>query len=234
MRHATRLACAAGALLLGTTLTACTSQAGSSAHGGGGAPKNIQIVVDTGPGGGSDLFARQMVKIATANKLININWPVISQPTGGGLGAMAYVRARKSQDNYLAAFTSKWIVAAIATPNSPAHLSDLTPIAIIADEIQVIAAPANAPFNTMAEFIQAAKASPGKLTIGSNGPATAQHIVAEVFRRAAGIDMVYVPYPGGTPAVNALLGQQIDSMTTAFSKLPPLISPFLNRNSISS
>jgi tripartite-type tricarboxylate transporter receptor subunit TctC len=84
---------------------------------------------------------------------------------------------------------------------------------------QVVAVNARSPYKTLADLIAAAKANPGKLTIGSNGPATAQHLVAEVFRRGAGIDMVYVPYPGGTPAVNALMGQQIDSMTTAFSDL---------------
>lgn len=205
MRHATRLACAAGAFLLGTTLTACTTQGGGTAHTGGGAPKNIQIVVDTGPGGGSDLFARQMVKIATANKLININWPVISQPTGGGLGAMAYVRARKSQDNYLAAFTSKWIVAAIATPNSPAQLSDLTPIAIIADEIQVIAAPVNAPFNTMAEFIQAAKASPGKLVQTGGSPNSVDNLIALEIEKNSGASWKYLSFDDGGPRITALL-----------------------------
>lgn len=79
-------------------------------------PDNVQFVVDTGPGGGSDLFARQIVKIGMQNKIIPANWPVLSQPQGGGLGAMSFMKLKRGQDNFVAAFTSKWVVSGLNAP----------------------------------------------------------------------------------------------------------------------
>ncbi len=84
---------------------------------------------------------------------------------------------------------------------------------------QVFAVNAQSHYMSLTDFVAAARENPGRLSIGSNGPATGQHVVAEVFRRAAAIDFTYVPYPGGAQAVNALMGQQIDSMTAAFADL---------------
>jgi putative tricarboxylic transport membrane protein len=202
MRSPSRAACVAGAALLAASLAACASK-GSAASGG--TPKNTQIIVDTGPGGGSDLFARQIIKIATGDKLISTSWPVVSQPEGGGLGAMAYMKAKRSQNNFVAAFTSKWIVAALSTPSAPAQLTDLTPIAVIADEIQVIAAPANAPYNDMAGFIAAAKASPGKLVQTGGSVNSVDNMIALQIEKLSGASWKYLSFDDGGPRITALL-----------------------------
>jgi len=62
-----------------------------------------------------------------------------------------------------------------------------------------------------------ARAKPGELTLGSAGPATTSHIAFEVLKRAAGFDMTFVPYPGDTPAVNALLGEHVTSVFANYS-----------------
>ena len=174
--RATRTACIAAAVALTASCTAACSSSGGSGGSGGKAPSNISFIVDTGPGGGSDLFARQILKIAKDNKLISSNWPVVSQPEGGGLGAMAYMKGKPSQGNYVSAFTSKWIIAALSTPNAPAQLTDLTPIAEIADETQVIAAPANAPLGIAC----AANAEPRRTTKKPTIPATTATMLATI------------------------------------------------------
>jgi len=66
--------------------------------------------------------------------------------------------------------------------------------------------PQRVAYRTLTELITAAKAKPGVLTLGVNGPATAQHLTGELFKRVAGVDMTMCRSHGGAPAVNALLG----------------------------
>jgi putative tricarboxylic transport membrane protein len=206
MRTPSRTVGVIGAAVLTTSVVAaCATKSTGQSAGGTDKPRNIQIIVDTGPGGGSDLFARQIVKIASGDKLITTNWPVVSQPQGGGLGAMAFMKSKQSQDNFVAAFTSKWIVAGLSTPNAPAQLKDLTPIAEIADETQVIAAPANAPYDTMAGFIQAAKASPGKLVQTGGSINSVDNLIALQIEKLTGTSWKYLSFDDGGPRITALL-----------------------------
>jgi putative tricarboxylic transport membrane protein len=199
---------AATALALLSLASACASSSDSSASSGGGAskvPDNVQFIVDTGPGGGSDLFARQLIKIGRSDKLITSNWPVVSQPAGGGLGAMAFLKGKKTQTGFISAFTSKWIIAGLSTPNSPATLNDLTPIAEVADETQVIAAKADAPYDTMSEFIDAAKASPNKMVQTGGSINSVDNLIALEIEKNTGTKWKYLSFDDGGPRITALL-----------------------------
>ena len=87
----TRLRLLAVTAAAALALPACSAM-GVSGSSTSGTPNNVQFIVDTGPGGGSDLFARQLIKIARDQKVLTANWPVIAKPEGGGLGAMAYLK----------------------------------------------------------------------------------------------------------------------------------------------
>lgn len=200
-----RITAAAAAVLTTAAITACGTSSGGSTGSGSGTPTVTQFVVDTGPGGGSDLFARQLVKIAQKSKIINANWPVFDDPEGGGLGAMATLKGKPGSSSYIAAFTSKWIIAALSTPSAPATLNDLTPIAEIADETQVIAAPASAPYNTMAGFVAAAKASPGKLVQTGGSINSVDNIIALQIEKMTGTKWKYLSFDDGGPRITALL-----------------------------
>jgi len=188
--------------------TACSSGSGTASTNAGAktvTPKNIQFVVDTGPGGGSDLFARQLIKVAQGDKLISSAWPIVSQPAGGGLGAMAFLKGKASNQSYISAFTSKWIIAGLSTANAPATLKDLTPIAELADETQVIAARADAPYNTMSEFIEAAKAKPGSLVQTGGSVTSVDDLVALQIEKQTGASWKYLSFSDGGPRITALL-----------------------------
>ena len=73
------------------------------------------------------------------------------------------------------------------------------------------------PYRSLADLVAAAHAKPGELTLASVGPGTPHQIAFELFKRAANVDMVYVPYPGDAPVLNALLGGQVTSMIAALS-----------------
>jgi putative tricarboxylic transport membrane protein len=236
MRATLRLAAVMAAALAATgAVTACSSSSGGSASGPA-IPSVTQFVVDTGAGGGSDLFARQLVKIGNQDKIISANWPVFDDPDGGGLGAMATLKGKANSSNYIAAFTSKWIIAGLSTPSAPATLNDLTPIAAIADETQVIAAPANAPYSTMSGFIAAAKAKPGTLVQTGGSINSVDNMIALEIEKNTGTKWKYLSFDDGGPRITALLrgDAQIDigaeadfhdQITAGKLKLIGIVSP---------
>lgn len=194
---------AAVATLTIGTATACGSM--SSTSSSGGKPSNVQFIVDTGPGGGSDLFARQIIKIARDGNILTDNWPVVAKPEGGGLGAMAFLKSKPGDSNFISAFTSKWIIAGQATASAPATLTDLTPIVMLADEIQVVAAPADATFNSMSEFIAAAKNDPGEMVQTGGSPNSVDNLVALEIEKTSGTKWKYLSFDDGAPRITAML-----------------------------
>jgi tripartite-type tricarboxylate transporter receptor subunit TctC len=76
----------------------------------------------------------------------------------------------------------------------------------------VIVVNATSPYRTLADLIDAARAKPGDLTLGSGGPGSSLHIGFEILKRTAGINMTYVPYGGNAPAINALMGGHLTSV----------------------
>lgn len=188
--------------VVAVTVAACASGTTGS---GSGTPTNVQFIVDTGPGGGSDLFARQLIKIARDEKVMTDNWPVVAKPEGGGLGAMAFLKSKTGSDDLISAFTSKWIIAGQVTASAPARLTDLTPIVMLADEIQVVAAPVDAPFNTMAEFVEAARAKGGEMVQTGGSPNSVDNLVALQIQKSSGTTWKYLSFDDGAPRITAML-----------------------------
>jgi tripartite-type tricarboxylate transporter receptor subunit TctC len=99
-------------------------------------------------------------------------------------------------------------------------LSDLTPVTLVATVPEMLVVATNVPAKDIGELIALAKAQPGKLNFASSGPGSLPHLAGELFKLTAKIDIVHVPYRGAAPAVNDLLGQQVQ-MT--FLDLPVLL-----------
>ncbi|OPX13293.1 tripartite tricarboxylate transporter substrate binding protein [Mycobacterium sp. AT1] len=197
-----RLGVIAATMTVAVGITGCGT---SSTTATGGTPNNVQFIVDTGPGGGSDLFARQLIKIARDEKILTDNWPVLAKPEGGGLGAMAFLKGKPGDSNFISAFTSKWIIGGLAAASAPATLTDLTPIVMLADEIQVVAAPADAPFNTMAEFIEAARKNAGEMVQTGGSPNSVDNLVALEIEKNTGTKWKYLSFDDGAPRITAML-----------------------------
>jgi tripartite-type tricarboxylate transporter receptor subunit TctC len=90
------------------------------------------------------------------------------------------------------------------------------PICHLASSPLVITVNTASPYRTLADLFDAARAKPGALTLASAGPATVSHIAFEILKRAANLDMSFIPYPGGAPSVNALLGEHVTSALTDY------------------
>ncbi|HEY0208967.1 tripartite tricarboxylate transporter substrate binding protein [Acerihabitans sp.] len=168
-------------------------------------PGNVQFVVDTGPGGGSDLFARQIVKIARQDNLLTENWPVLSRPQGGGLGAMNFMGEKKGQPNFISAFTSKWVSSSFTEPNATTTVKDLTIIAMLADEQQIVAVPANSPYHSFTDFIAAAKNNPGQLVQVGGAYQSVDNLAALKIQENTGTSWKYLSFADGGPRITALL-----------------------------
>ena len=96
-------------------------------------------------------------------------------------------------------------------------LASFEPICYLGNSQTVIIVNGASPYRTLADLIGAAHDKPGELTVASTGPGGVHHIAAEMFKRAAKVDMTYIPYPGAPPQINALLGQHV---TSAFMSYP--------------
>ena len=173
------------------------------------AQSRLTIVVPFAPGGGIDIFARLMgEEIGKSGQSVLIE----NRPGASSMIGSAYV-ARAAPDGATVLLTSNsTLIAPTLRASDFDPQRDLVPVCNLAESAQVIVVGANAPYKTLADLVAAAKARPGALTIGSNGPASTQQFGAEMFKSAAGIDMIYVPYNGGAPAVTALVGGQIEAI----------------------
>ena len=96
-------------------------------------------------------------------------------------------------------------------------LKDFKPVTLVATVPSLLLVPASSPIRTFSDFLAFAKANPGKLSYGSAGNGTPQHLAMELLKSMAGLRIVHVPYKGGAPAVADLIGAQTDVMFAAYS-----------------
>ncbi|UPK34898.1 tripartite tricarboxylate transporter substrate binding protein [Bradyrhizobium sp. 186] len=181
--------------------------------------KPIRLVVPFPAGGPNDIIARvigqRMSELAGQPVLIDNRGG-----QGGVLGTDAVAKA--PSDGYTIAISSAGALAISPSMERVAYdtLSDLTPVTLVATVPEMLVVATNVPAKDIGELIALAKAQPGKLNFASSGPGSLPHLAGELFKLTAKIDIVHVHYRGAAPAVNDLLGQQVQ-MT--FLDLPVLL-----------
>lgn len=166
--------------------------------------RNIRLIVPFPAGGPTDLIAR-VVSQALGEQL---GRTVIIDNRGGAGGVTGTdMVAKSAPDGHTLALTSAGALAiAPALQRMPYQpLRDLRPVSLIAKAPELLIVPGTLPVKSLAEFIALAKASPGKLNYGSTGPGSMSHLASELFKSAAGLDIVHVPYAGSAPAINDIL-----------------------------
>jgi len=171
--------------------------------------KPIKLIVVTAPGGLMDVAARicaEHVGQALSQRIVVEN----RGGSGGNLGAEAIAKAEP--DGYTIGLVQVGNVAInpYVYPDLPFDpLNDLVPVAPVTSSAILVVANAKVPANDLRELIALAKREPGKLSYGSGGAGTAPHLAGEMFKMAAGIDLLHVPYRGVGPAVNDLVGGHV-------------------------
>ena len=164
-------------------------------------------IIDPFPAGGTaDILARllaQQIGTAHGQNLIVENRPGASASIGYELVS------RAAPDGKTLVIAADSIVVNPLLKKTDYGPKDFAPICELATSPLVFVVDASSPYHTIGELINAARTSPGKLTFAALGPATSRIIQLEQFKRAANVDMTFVPFPGGAPVVNALLGHQV-------------------------
>jgi tripartite-type tricarboxylate transporter receptor subunit TctC len=178
--------------------------------------KPVTLVVPFPPGGVADIVARPAADAMSRH----LKQPVVIENkagAGGGIG-MGYV-AKAKPDGYtlLLALSSISVLpeADKVTGRTPLYaLDNFVPIARFTADPTVLAVRTDSPWKTLQEFIADAKRRPGAITYGSSGNYGTMHMPMEMFSNSAGIKLLHVPYTGGGPAVVALLGGNVDALST--------------------
>ncbi len=196
-------AAAAAALAIGLLFAfASTAQAQAQAW----PQKSVRFIVPFPPGGATDISARLI-----GQKLSEM-WGqtvVIENRGGAGGGVGAAEAARAAPDGYTLFFPSGSVMTAnqhIYAKMAYNPEKDFVPVTNVVSGPQVLVVPANSPYKSVKELIDAAKAQPGRLTFGHAGIGSQTHLAAENFVNAAQIDAVQVPYKGEGPALVGLVG----------------------------
>jgi tripartite-type tricarboxylate transporter receptor subunit TctC len=202
---------AAVAALLGTG-TAAMAQAWPA--------KNISIVVPFATGGTTDAIARTLGQELSKS----LGKPVIveNKPGAGAtIGADYVAKARPDGYTILLGAVHHTIASSVYKKLPYDFQRDFAPVSTVALVPNVLVVNANVPARNVGELIALAKKTPGKLTFGSNGNGTGQHLIGAQFGIASGVDIMHVPYKGSGPLTIDLLGGQIDM---SFDTVTPVLS----------
>jgi putative tricarboxylic transport membrane protein len=174
--------------------------------------KPIEAVVHTGPGGGSDIFARAIADMMEKEKILPQRLQVVNKSGGNSATAMAYLAEKKGESHTIGFFTGIWITNPLTTAEAKVTVSDLTPILRLVLEPAVVAVKADSPYKTMRDFIEAAKKSPGQLKQSGGSVTSRDNLVRLVTQRATGAKWVFVSFPSGGERIANLLGGHVDMM----------------------
>src|SRR5215471_10013536 len=181
--------------------------------------KPIKLIVPFPAGGPNDIIAR----IVGQRMSELIKQPVIIDNRGGASGAIgtdAVVKA--APDGYTIGIVNLGALAINQSMEKVPYetLKDLAPVTLVVTVPEMLVVASNVPAKNMSELVALAKAQPGKLNFASTGPGSLPHLAGELLKLTAGIDIAHVPYRGAAPAINDLLGQQVQ-MT--FLDLPAIL-----------
>jgi putative tricarboxylic transport membrane protein len=126
-------------------------------------PSGVEFLVHTGPGGGSDIFARDVVSMLRDEEIISENWPIRNEEAGEGAGAMSYLLGEAGESNIISAMTTTWLTTPLTIEGAETKVTDLTPVAGLIIEPEVMAVTADSEYESLSDFVDDAKANPGDL-----------------------------------------------------------------------
>ncbi len=197
--------------------------------------KPVKLVVPFPPGGSVDMVARLVGK--SLQDSLKQPFLVENKPGASGNIGAAFV-ANSAPDGYTLLVGSAGVFAAnqylYANPPIDPQKA-FAPIMRIVDQPNILVVSPQSPAHSVKELVAMAKAQPGKVSFGSASVGSAQHFSTEIFMQQAGVEMLHVPYKGGAPALNDLMGGQIDMLfDTSPTALPYVKSGKLRALAITS
>ncbi len=176
-------------------------------------PTSLNIFVPAAPGGGWDQTARSIEAAMRKDNIIS-SFRVEHRPgAGGAVGLPVFVSSKKGQGDTIM-IGGLVMVGSLVANNSPVGLNQVVPLARLTGEAEVIVVPAESPFKTIKDLIEAMKKDVGKVSFAGGSAGGTDHILAGMIAKSLGLDprkVAYVAYSGGGPAQAALLGNQVSA-----------------------
>jgi tripartite-type tricarboxylate transporter receptor subunit TctC len=179
----------------------------------------VRVIVYFAAGGGNDITARLIGQ--WLSERLGQGFVVENRPGGGGnVGTEAVVRAEPDGYTLLLVSSPNTTNATLYDSLNFDFIRDIAPVAGISRDPNVMVVNPSVPAKTVPEFIAYAKANPGVINYATAGIGSSQHMTAEMFKMMAGISMVHVPHRGTAPALQSLLGGQVQVM---FASMPSVL-----------
>jgi tripartite-type tricarboxylate transporter receptor subunit TctC len=179
--------------------------------------RTIRIVVPFPAGGSADDLARLLAE--EIGRTRDVNLVIENRPGAGTVVASEAVSRAAPDGNTLLIVANSFVINPSLKKLNYDPFVSFAPVCHLVSSPLIIAVNSDAPYRSLADLVGAAHAKPGELTMASVAPATTQHIAFEMLKRAADIDMIHVPYPGGAPAVTALLGGHVTAVIANYSEV---------------
>ena len=180
--------------------------------------KPITIIAPAGPGGGWDLTARSVSKVLADTKLVSVATTVENQAGGGGGVALANVVQNKKGDGYTLVVYSPPLILINLNGQSKFGYKDITPLARLTTDYQIIAVSAKSKYKTLKDVMDALKKDPKSLTVGgASAPGSMDHLSFMLAASKAGVnvkDVPYVSFPDGSQLMSNLISGKIDVAST--------------------
>jgi tripartite-type tricarboxylate transporter receptor subunit TctC len=169
--------------------------------------KVISWIIPWSAGGRTDVAAR--IFAPALEKQLGKPVIVVNKPGAGGVVGSKEAAMAKP-DGHTIMLTSISLILTQYTAPTPTHLKDYTLVCQLLTSPALAVVNSKSPWNSLRDFVEYGKASPGKIKNGASGTGTSDHIFAAAFQKAAGIKMTHVPYAGDAPAVAAVVGKHVD------------------------
>jgi putative tricarboxylic transport membrane protein len=171
----------------------------------------VEVVVPYAPGGGTDNLMRMITGIIDENKWSPVPMNVNNRAGGSGAVGFNYLINKKGDAYVVAGATPMIVSGKIEGRLSGNHRDAMTILMIVAIDELMLSVRSESPFKTIDDFVNAARAKPGQLTVGGTATNTEDHIFTYLFEQAAKIKVKYVPFNSGGEVTAALMGGHIDA-----------------------
>jgi len=174
--------------------------------------KPIEFVTHTGPGGGGDVLARAISAGMEKERIAPARMNVVNKTGGSSATAMAYLVEKKGDTHTIAVYTGLWISNPLMRKEANVTVKDLTPIAGLVREPAMLVVKSDAPYKSLKDFIDAAKAQPGKLKQSAGSIGARDWVVRQLLMKNTGANWAYISFPSGGERIAALLGGHVNMM----------------------
>ena len=170
----------------------------------------VELVVHSAAGGGSDVFARALVEMVEAEKLMPQPLRVVNKTAGASAQAMEYLAGRKGDDHTIAVFTNTWLATPLTRKDSAHTVKDFTPVARLVLEPTIAVVRADSPFRSMADFVAAAKKDPGSLKQAGGSATAIESLTGLLIQNATGARWTFISVPAVKDRMTGLIEGKVD------------------------